>query len=252
MSLPANYPIESVDNAARILLMLRDAPTLRVGKVAEQLGVARSTAHRMLTTLQARGLLRQDRVTKVYGAGPDLVELGLAIIGAGDLRTEVRPVLESLARSTGETTHLLVLEGTDTVFLDGVEGTHVVRAALRVGHRGTAHASAAGKVLLAELEPAELRRRYPGARLHGGTERALRTRRALEEELAAVRERGYAVNHGESEPDLYAVATAVRDRHGVARGAVSVSGPAGRAELDVDVLGAQLLKAVRELGPRTE
>jgi IclR family transcriptional regulator, acetate operon repressor len=247
---PASYPIESVDNASRILLMLLDNPALKVGNVAAELGVARSTAHRMLTTLQARDLLRQDSVTKAYGPGLKLVELGIAVMGAADLRVEVRPVLEKLASSSGETTHLLVLDGTDTVFVDGVESKHVIRAGLRTGQRGPAHASAAGKALLAELSSEELTRRYAGTRLTGGTERALTTRRALEQELALVRERGYGTNRGESEPELHAVAAVVRDRRGVARGALSASGPSQRLGDDLSALGAQVLDAVNELRAR--
>ncbi|WP_051174947.1 IclR family transcriptional regulator [Nocardia exalbida] len=250
MSAPASYPIESVDNAARILLMLLDSPALRVANVARDLGVARSTAHRMLTTLQARGLLRQDPATKTYGPGASLVELGMAVMGAVDLRAEIRPVLEKLSAETGETAHLLVLEGVEVVFLDGVEGKHVIRAAARSGQRSSAHTSAAGKALLAHLDPEELRRRYPGTRLRGGTSAALGTRAALFADLERIRERGYATNMSESEPDLHAVAVTVCDRNGNARFALSISGPAGRLGDDLSELGTRLRATADELAPR--
>lgn len=250
MTVTASYPIESVSTAAQILLMLRDHRTLRVAKVAQHLGVARSTAHRMLTTLQDTGLLRQDEVSKEYLAGPALVELGMAVIGATDIRTQARPVIESLAGATGETVHLLVLEGTETVFLDGVEGRHVIRAALRVGSRGPAHASAAGKALLSCLPAEELRARYPGSRLSGGTDRAPKTRHKLEEILAEVRRRGYASNFSESEPGLTAVAAAVPSRNGLSRFALSVSGPADRLGSDVTALGAEVVRHAELLGAR--
>ncbi|MEV6060816.1 IclR family transcriptional regulator [Nocardia asteroides] len=250
MSAPASYPIESVDNAARILLMLMETRSLRTANVARELGVARSTAHRMLTTLQARGLLRQDPATKSYGPGTGLMELGMAVIGAVDLRAEMRPLLEKLASETGETAHLLVLEGTDVVFLDGVEGKHVIRAAARSGQRAAAHISAAGKALLAQLDSDELARRFPAARLRGGTAQALTSRSALFGELERVREHGYATNLSESEPDLHAVAVAVRDRHGNPRCAVSVSGPASRLGSDLSGLGAEVQKIVTALSGR--
>lgn len=250
MSTPASYPIESVDNAVRILLMLLDNPTLRVATVARDLGVARSTAHRMLTTLQARGLLRQDPATKTYGAGASLVELGMVVMGAVDLRAELRPVLEKLSAETGETAHLLVLEGDEVVFLDGVEGKHVIRAAARSGQRGPAHATAAGKALLSHLDSDELRRRYSGARLRGGTGTAIGSRTALIAELERVRERGYATNLSESEPELHAVAVTVVDRHGNPRCALSISGPAGRLGDDMNDLGARLRATADELAQR--
>ncbi len=250
MPVPASYPIESVGNAARILLMLREHPALRVAAVAGELGVARSTAHRMLTTLQEVGLLSQNRETKEYRAGPALVEIGVAVIGSSDIRAESRSVLGLIAEETGETAHLLALEGTETIFVDGVEGRHVVRAILRIGHRGPAHASAAGKALLAELGKEELRLRYPGTKLHGGTPNALMTRRELELELERVRQLGYATNFSESEPDLTAVAVALHDSRGVTRGALSVSGPAQRLGTDLTAIVDTLREQARQLGSR--
>lgn len=250
MASPAAYPIESVDNAAQILLMLRETPDLRVASIATHLGVARSTAHRMLTTLQARDLLRQDPVTKAYRAGSALVDIGLAVIGAADLRIDARAEMERLAAATGETVHLLVLEGTEAVFVEGVEGRHAIRAAVRTGHRSPAHASAAGKVMLAELSRADLRSRYPGAVLRGGTPRALQSRTDLEAELERVRDRGYALNHSESEPNLTAVAMAVKDAQGRLRGAMSVSGPEQRLGENPEVVVPALRAAIEALSAR--
>lgn len=228
MSSPASYPIESVENAARVLLMLRSQRVLRVAEVAAQLGIARSSAHRMLTTLQSQGLLRQEPSTRGYEAGPQLVQIGVAVIGASDLRAEARPSLERLCQEIGETVHLIVLDGTTTVFLDGVEGRYAIRAAERTGDRSPAHASAAGKVLLASLTLEQLRERYAGTRLQGGTDHAVTSRRALEDDLEHVREQGYALNLGESEIGLHAVAAPVRDAAGGVRAALSISGPSVR------------------------
>src|ERR1700677_787195 len=250
VSVPASYPIESVGTAAQVLLMLRDRPSLRVATVSQELGVARSTAHRMLTTLQDAGLLRQDETSKEYGAGPALVQLAVAVIGATDIRAEAKLALERLASVTGETAHLLTLEGAETVFLDGVEGRHIIRAASRIGQRGAAHASAAGKTLLASLTPEELRARYPTPRLRGGTERAPRTRSELEEVLEQVRQQGYATNFSESEPDLTAVAAAIPDPSGTSRFALSVSGPAQRLGSDLSAIVAEVRRQADLLGGR--
>lgn len=248
MSAPANYPIESVENAARVLLMLRDRRELRVAEVAVELGIARSSAHRMLTTLQSQGLLQQ-KPTRVYAAGPQLVQIGVAVIGATDLRAVARPTLERLRRHLGETIHLIILDGSTIVFLDGVEGTFAIRAAERTGDRAPAHPSAAGKVLLASLTREQLRERYPSSRLRGGTTAAKKSRRMLEDELEIVRGQGYAVNLGESEIGLHALAVPVRDAAGNARAAISVSGPSVR--LTEDKLAEHvpvLLQAADQLG----
>lgn len=246
----AAYPVESIDNAARILLAFRTKRQVRVSEMAAELSVARSTAHRMLTTLADRGLVRQDPQTKAYIPGPALVELGLAVIGVADMRAMIRPVLEQLAETTGETLHLLVLEGAETVFLDGVESKHVIRASQRVGVRGPAHASAAGKVMLALLDPQALRARFPVSPLRGGTERAIASWPEFEAELDAVRKLGYATNLQESEPGLHAISVALTDSSGMVRGALSVSGPAERMGRDLIRFVEPLRAAAEELRPR--
>ncbi len=240
----ARYAIESVTNAARILLMLRESRELQVGRVAEELGVARSTAHRLLTTLQAQGLLAQKGARSAYASGPALVELGASVVGAVDLRGLARPILERLAHDTGETTHLLMLRDTEVLFVDGVEGKHAIRAATRIGDRGPAHASGAGKVLLSLLPEEELRRRYPGRTLSGGTDNAVKTRIALLRELEETRQRGYGVNDAESEPDLCAVSAAIADNSGNPLGAISISGPVSRVRAHLEEYAALLTKMV--------
>lgn len=236
------YAVESVINASRILLMLRSAKELQVGHVADELGVARSTAHRLLTTLQSQGLLYQAAARRPYSPGPALVELGSRVVGVFDLRDRARARLEQLADETGETSHLLILRDTEVVFVDGVEGHHVIRAATRIGSRELAHASAAGKVLLAELPDEDVRRRYPEDELSGGTTAALRKRSALLEELERVRSQGYAINNEESESGLCAVSVAVHDTAGNAIGAISVSGPSGRMGGHLDSIVERMLR----------
>jgi len=239
----SRYPVDSVVNASRVLLMFREVSQLTVGQVATELGVARSTAHRLLTTLQSQGLLHQAAARQAYRPGPALVELGASVVGASDLRHRVRPLLERLNAETGETTHLLVLLGTEVLFVDGVEGRHAIRAAPRIGARELAHTSAAGKVLLASLPLDELRYRYPKNRLVGGTANAVTSRAALESELDATREQGYGINRSESETDLCAISVALRDPgRGHALGAISVSGPASRMDHRVEEIANQLLE----------
>lgn len=223
------YTIDAVDNAARILLMLVDRPWLRTSDVAAELGVARSTAHRMVTTLLQRGLLRDNPGDKSYGPGYRLVELGMSVIGVGDLKGEAAPYLARVAAETGETAHLVVLEGSEIVFVSVVEGGHVIRAASRVGARVPAHATAAGKCLLARLSDSELAERYPATgRLSAETDATLRSRSALAAAISRARDDGYATNDGESEAELGAISAPVVDTRGTAHGAISISGPRER------------------------
>lgn len=240
------YALESVLNASKVLLMLRSTSDLRVVDVAAEVGVARSTAHRLLNTLCASGLLEKDEVARSYQAGPALVEIGLKSVGVFDLRAEARPVVQRLAEETGETVHVITLQAPNVLFLDGVEGGHVIRAVARTGLLRPAHTAAAGKVLLAELSAAELRETYSPP-----SPENRRILQALEKELDLVRVNGYATNFSESEPDLHAVSVGVHDRRGRLRAALSVSAPSYRLPEDrVQGLAAILRAGAAELGLR--
>jgi len=222
--------LSSVDNALRLLHVLSQRPEVGVAEAGRLLGVARSTAHRLLASLVAHGFAEQDPHTRAYRAGPALRESGLAALRSYDVRDHARPYLEEVARRTGETVHLMVLAGGDALFLESVEGAQSVRTVPRQGASFPAYSTSGGKALLAELAPEQVRALYPDEDLPAVTSRTITRRSALEAELERVRERGYALNAGESDEQLSAVSAVVRDGAGVARFAISVSAPAFRAD----------------------
>jgi IclR family acetate operon transcriptional repressor len=226
------YPIESVDNALRLLLLLREGPPLTVQRASAELGVAPSTAHRLLAMLLHRGFVEQDPTTRAYRAGPVLTDVGLAAIQELDIRRAARPYLERLVAKLDETAHLTVLRGTSVLFIDGVESSRILRAAARVGHSLPAHATASGTVMLAELPEQEVQRLYPRDRLERITRHTITSRRALLRRLAEIHERGYALNRGESEDDVVAVAAAIRESGGALHGAITLAGPATRFDVE--------------------
>jgi DNA-binding IclR family transcriptional regulator len=232
MSVPSarepKHPIGSVDNALKLLLMFRERPTIRISEASDALGVGRSTGHRLMAMLEYHGFVEQDPQTKAYASGSALREIGLRVVHQMDVRSHVRPHLEQLARQVNETAHLAVLEGSAILFLDGIESTRAVRTGLRIGLSVPAHCTAAGKVLLSALPLQELRELFSSPRLTQCTPYSLKTRAALERELAEVREVGYSITVGENEPDIAAVAALVRDSQGRARGALGISVPRAR------------------------
>lgn len=242
------YPIESVDNALRLLLMFTQSRSVRIADASRELGIARSTAHRLMQMLQYHEFVRQDTGSSAYLAGPTLVELGLAVVRDLDVRSLARPVLEELAAHLRETVHLVELDGSSVLFLDSVEAPRAVRVGRRTGVVLPAHATSAGKALLATLPDARLRDLYPSATLPRLTEATTTSRRALLVELEEIRERGFATNVGESEPDIGAVGVAICDTHGTPRGALSVSLPLSRFdEHDVPRIAEAAIRAVRTI-----
>jgi DNA-binding IclR family transcriptional regulator len=208
--------------------MLQEQPSLRVADVARSLGVAPSTAHRLLAMLQYHGFVSQDAESKAYRAGAALIDLGLAIRREMDVRTLARPSLESIAQKLGETAHLGVLDRGDALFLDSVEGTQVVRVGSRIGIRLPAHVTALGKAMLARLPQDRLRALYPKEILPGRTPGSIVKRSVLLRALAQVTEQGYALNEAESAEDVGAVAVAILTHSGAPAAAISVSAPLTR------------------------
>jgi DNA-binding IclR family transcriptional regulator len=223
------YPIASVDSALRLLKLFRDTPRVRLSEAAEHLGVAHSTAHRLMAMLAYHGFVRQEPRSRAYLAGPALVEIGLAAVRELDIRQHARPVMESLAASLGETVHLAVLEGGNVRYLDAVESPRALRAASRTGSALAANCTASGKALLAELSDAEVSAIFAGqAELTALTARSITSCPRLLAELHKVRERGCAVNVEESEEGVASVAVAVRGLRQRPAAALAVSGPVSR------------------------
>ena len=222
------YRLSSVDHALELLLLFRTKPALRVSEVADQLDVARSTAHRLLGMLVHRQFAVQDPATRAYRPGPRLMEIGLAAIGALDVRARMRPYLSEIAARTGETVSLLVLEGDQVHFIDSIESQRVVRVGSRFDARMPAHATSAGKAMLAVLTADELFAIYPNEKLVTVTECTLATRTQLLATLDLVRGAGFAVNFGESETGLGAIGMAVLDADDRPAAGLTVAGPMQR------------------------
>ena len=230
----------SVDNALRLLELIGERQVLRVADAAELLGVARSTAHRLLTALRRRGFVLQDRPNGAYRPGPVLNEIGLAAIGRIDIRRTARPVLEELREQTRETASLSVLEGRNIRFVDCVESPRSVRVGNRTGIVMPAHCTAGGKAILACLAPVELDRRYRDRELTTRTPASISDWAVLTRELEAVRTDGYALNGEEGESGISAVAVALRDVTGAPLAAIAVVAPSSRMPTE---------ESARELAP---
>jgi DNA-binding IclR family transcriptional regulator len=221
------YAIESVDNALRILQALRDSGQVRVSDVAAELGIARSTAHRLLAMLVYRDFAVQAE-DRSYRPGPALAAEPLRAEPAQRLRQVMRPHMEALCDQVAETINLVVRLGTQTRFLHTVESAQVLRVGDRQGTVLPAWKTSGGKALLAELTDAQLTAllRGPNGRPPEGMTAA--ERRSLVVELRLVRDQGYAENIEESESGVCAIGLCVRDMAGDPVAALSVSAPSVR------------------------
>jgi len=222
------YPLASVDRALQILEMLRTEPALRLSDVARRLGVANSTAHRLLAALAHRGLVEQEPASRRYTSGPTLIAIGRAALLHGELATRARPALERLARELGETIHLGVREGATVRYLDAVESVRMIRVSARTGSTMPAHWTSTGKALLSGLGDDAVGDLYGTDELPTGTPNSIGSLGDLLADLARCRRSGYAVSDGESEEDLVSVAVPLADASGDVVAAVSCAAPASR------------------------
>lgn len=243
--------IQSVRRAAALLKAFDGGPAeLGVGELSRKAQLHKSTASRLLATLEREGLLERVPGTEKYRLGFLLVRLAGQATHFGDVRAAARPALVELAEASRETVHLAVLDGDEVINIEQIVGTHIVREANWVGRRTPLHCVANGKALLA-FQPAELIERVLAGLLPRYTERTIADPERLRAELAGVRRLGYATALGEIEEGLNAVAAPVRDASGQVVAAVSVSGPAYRVKAkDVVDLGALAVGAAAKISAR--
>jgi DNA-binding IclR family transcriptional regulator len=223
-----SYALTSVDNALRLVQLLRDQGRLRVTDAAAELDVAPSTAHRLLGMLVYRGFAIQDD-GRAYVPGPALGAAPVQLDWTRQLRDAALPHLELLANRTGETTNLMIRIGIQVRFLASVESVKVLRVGSRQGTVLPARLTSAGKAMLAALKPDRLAALYQGPTAALGDEvmPAAEFER-FAAELALIRRQGYALNNQQTEDAVVACGCAVHGPGGGPTAGISVSMPAGR------------------------
>ena len=242
--------LRSVASALALLRHLAASDgSIGVTEASDVLGVAPSTAHRLLTTFVAQGFAVRLSDRR-YRRGPALLRLPvrrpLAVVVLRDL---ARPTLESISRQTGEATHLAVLEGLDVIGIDHVAGRDDATARHPVGSRVPAHATAVGLALLAHSPEAAEALVAEG--LTRMTDATVPHGEALRTTLGEVRDRGYAVNDRGWDPTTAGVAAPIVDRGGEAVAALGISGLAARLSArDLARLGRLARAAAEELSSR--
>ena len=244
------YPIGSVDSAMRLLLMISERDRVRIAEAAKDLGVARSTAHRLMQMLVYHGFVRQDAESRSYVAGPRLIGLGLKLVRKMDVRNIARPYMMSLSAELGETVHLFVLQAERNVLcLDSVEGPRGLRVGSRTGIVLAAHACSSGRALLATLPTDDVMEMYPSPKLPRHEHCTITLRSDLLELLESARHLGYSVQRDEIEPEVSTVSAPLRNNHGPASFAFVVALPTSRL-LDgaVATIGEAVVRSARDVG----
>lgn len=218
-----------------------------IADLAAETQLARSNVHRIVTTLRTLGYVRQVPETSAYELTTKLWELGSQVIRRLDLIKVARPAMQALAEATRETIHLSVLDGTDVVYVDKIEGSHDIRAHTSVGARAPAYTVATGKAMLAQRPDSFLLQLGPTLRPYT---QVTRTRiEDLRRDIEEVRRCGYAVvPHGEWREGIAACAAPIFGGTGELVGAIGMSGPDSRlGPGEINAVSVHVLSAARQV-----
>ena len=220
--------LSSVANAILLMKTFSDEQSeLGISALAERLKLAKSTVHRLASTLVEAGMLEQNKETGKYRLGLAVFELGSLVRRKIDISFEAKPWLMTLREQTGETVDLSILDHGGVVCVNFLESKKVNRTSSGIGLRKPVHCTAEGKALIA-FQPPSMIERIINAGLERRTPRTLIDPAALTEELAKIRGRGYAMDDEEYELGVRGIASPIRDDSGNSVAAVGVNGPTQR------------------------
>lgn len=246
--------IQSVDRAFDVLEALaRSAGKLSLAELSLRAGLNVSTCHHLVATMLGRGYIIQDRETRRYSLSSKVFEFSEARTRQIDLVALAMPSLQRLNRATGEAVHLAVIEGTDLITVAKLSALHAVRVDHAMSQSNAAHATAAGKAILAWLPESEIDGILAAKGLERFTADTIAGRDALVEALRLVRRHGYSLDREEFRPGVYGLGAAIRSHKGTVVGSVALSLPMMRATDEIiptarrAVIGAAL-QISKELG----
>jgi DNA-binding IclR family transcriptional regulator len=247
---PSTRRIGAAERAIAVLDTLAAAGELGTNEIARRTAMTPSTVSRQLGTLAASGLVERVAATGRYRLGIRVVHLANALLARLDVREVARPHLVALVEATGETATLSVPGDEDAITVDFVPGAHQVQPVSRLGRPSIAHATSAGKVMLAFSG-----RELPQGPFRAYTPRTITDPQVLASEIERVREKGYAEATGEREPGLTAIAAPIRSSRGELEAIVALQGPSSRFDAAAVETGLPLLleradAISRELGWR--
>jgi DNA-binding IclR family transcriptional regulator len=225
---PKRMRLSSVANAIRLTKAFSEQEyEMGISALASRLGLAKSTVHRLATTLVEYDMLEQNKETGKYRLGLAFFELGTLVRRKMDVTTEAQGEIHALADSSGETVQLAILDHLTVLYIRIRESRQAIRLSSGLGSRAPAHCTGVGKALLA-FQSAEVVQQVIDNGLKRYTENTIVEPDKLRAELASIRARGYAIDDEEIEIGLRCVAAPIRDHSGQVVAAISVAAPVQR------------------------
>ncbi len=223
--------VQSLERGLAIIRVFSgERPSLTVSEIAQQCGLTRAAARRFLLTFSELGYVTTKN--NRFELTPQVLELGYSYLSALSFPEVALPYLERLVAQTSEASEGSILDRGDIVYVVRVPGPALMTISVTIGARRPAHATAMGRVLLANLPPADLDEYLSTTQLRPLLPRTITEPGALRRELEKVRRTGYALVNQELEEGLVAIAAPVRDRGGRTRAAINLSTHVGRKSVE--------------------
>lgn len=244
-----SYSVPAVERALDILEYLKNNPQVALTKIYQDLHIPKSSTYGILQTLEARGYVRKDE-SNSFCLGLKLYELGVISVEATDLIREALPIMEDLAKSTGFVCNLGVLEGDMGVYIEKIEPPSPIRLNSWKGKAIPLHCTSLGKVLLAYKGLDQILEVLNRLKLTKNTEKSITDKELLLSEILQVKQKGYAVDDEENEPDITCFAAPIFNHKGEVVAAVSLSGLTTWSQGKKEFLIEQLLAGVKAISAK--
>lgn len=238
------YTVPGLARGLQLLLQFtRQERELSGAELSRRLGVPRASVFRMLYTLEQGGFLERAGDGTSYRLGLSVLRLGFELLASLDLTELGRPVIDELRDRSGYSSHLVVRDARDVVFVAKVPGRNAMFHSIQVGARLPAHATVLGRILLSGLTMSELKALYPEPKLQAFTPKTPLNLKSLSSLIEQDRQRGYGISMGGFETGISTIAAPVHNRHGKVCAAISITVPSARIE---DSAVEPLVEMVRE------
>lgn len=222
------YSVPGLERGLRILAEFSShEPVLGAPELSRRIGIPRTTTFRLLQTLESLGFLERAAGERSYRLGVAVLRLGFEYLSSLELTDFGQPILDRLRDDTGFSSHLLIRDERDVVFVARAQTRDSMFNSVKVhvGTRLPAHATVHGQVLMGDLTLADLRRLYPERELERFTERTPATVDELYQRIRATSAQGYALSEASFERGISVISAPVRDHTGRIVAALSVTVP---------------------------